>query len=681
METRNGELVFRGQPFFPIGLVFGRTDADMQRAKSAGMNSIHQEYSLKDVMPDGPDQISEAGMQRIRELHETAVRNEMVFFPLINGHYIPSWLAKAAGPAPHDINNEKIGLWFRYSMHDPVFRQALEKYWRTVAKAVGNDPNAALFVNWNEPAYGLDATPAALAVYRAKMKETHGDIGTFNRAMRTAFKDFDAIVPPGAPDENRVFFYHWFRYNQQAFADFFGWQREIMRSEAPGIKLTGKHPVTALLGDALQCNDIPSQAAVQDVYGCDAYNGSLLHYRDAMEAARSLSGGGPVISYETHGQKGIPPLKPDHAVLQLFTQIIGGCRGLFFFCNGEQPQFGLFSDQATPPVVREKLIGFFKLIHDNQAAFAAPRLPAEIAVLLSNPSTIHYGAVPEPHLRDEYTRRASQCFDLIRNQHFAVDFIADSQLKSKLGAYKLLVIPSLSILNQDGLAEVEKFVKNGGRIMAFGKSLERDEHFKPLDKIPGFLGIDKRSPAPWNRGQMRLVEVAPELNKSFLTELIVQVPERINPVPLEQTIPGYIPKTDLKGHKWLAANQDAYPSIVMSADGSVVYCAFDSLYSEGLSALIGGIVQEELKLKREFSAVRVGSETEALELLGAVNGAGDSPVILLANAGPNPGRWRIKLQSNISGSWRELVTGTTHRIHNGEFEISLPSHGYCILSK
>ena len=126
IAVENGRLIRNGEPFFPVGLVFGRTDEAMQRAKAAGFNSIHQEYSLRDVLPDGPDTVSEAGVQRIRDLHETARRNGMVLFPQLTGHYIPGWLAETAGPAPVDPNGKKTGL-----LKPPVRRRSI----RTVKKS------------------------------------------------------------------------------------------------------------------------------------------------------------------------------------------------------------------------------------------------------------------------------------------------------------------------------------------------------------------------------------------------------------------------------------------------------------------------------------------------------------------------------------------------------------------
>lgn len=65
------------EPFFPLGFVFGKNDQDMLQAKSVGMNSLHQEYSIADVFPHSGDKISEKGLNKIKGLHQLAAKHEM----------------------------------------------------------------------------------------------------------------------------------------------------------------------------------------------------------------------------------------------------------------------------------------------------------------------------------------------------------------------------------------------------------------------------------------------------------------------------------------------------------------------------------------------------------------------------------------------------------------------------
>lgn len=672
MEIRNHQLVKGSNGFFPIGFVFGASDEEMEHAKTLGANSLHMEYSLSTLFPDSPDMISPKGLEEMKGLHDRAARHNLTLFPLLTGHYIPQWLRERAGDPPVDATGNKIGLWFEYSIHNPVFLNALERFWKTVAGEVGEDPNVGAFVNWNEPGYGLDMTPDAVKAYQSYLVGHYPDITAMNKEFNTKFESFDKIIPPSKPDDNRQFWYAWVTYNQQAFADFFARERQIIQSIAPNAKVTSKHPVMALTGDALFCNDPVLQSAAQDFYGCDGYNGSIFHYRNIMEVARSLNKQGPVITFETRQQKGLGQSKPASSALQLFAQIIGGCRGMFYFCFGNEPSFGFETDSATPPDVRKAITKLFCSIRDNQAVYAAPRKQAEIAVLLSNPSTIHYGTVAEPSMRDEYTKRVNQTYDMLRNQHFAVDFISDRQFNDKLMSYKLLIIPSLSILSAQNISQVIKFHASGGKIVAFGKSLEKDEWFEPIP-VPAFLGLKSRGPSPWNRGQMRIVEVVPELFSAYHTEITVQSPEIVDALPMEQLIPGYIPKTKIVTTA-LAANQDAYPSIIQSSDGQVVYCAFDSIYSEGLSNLLAGIVQKVLKINREISVISDGNEDPAV--LTAINESRNQKVLLIANNSPNPGKWKCKLEIPFNGKLMDITGDKSITVRNGIFELKLAGYGY-----
>ncbi len=674
ITVKNGELMRKGKPFFPIGFVSALKDQWLQESKAVGMNSVHSEFSIIQVMPDS-EKASEKGLKYISDCQKMTKRNDMVFFTLLTGHYIPGWLGKIAGPHPVNAKGEKIGFWFPHSIHNAKYRKALETFWTIVAKKVGNDPNV-VYVSWNEPAYGLDHTPDAIDAYRKAMIQKYGNIDKFNKAMETNFKDFKSIIPPESPDKQRRYWYKWFCYNQQAFADFFQWQRNIFKKYGGDVAMSGKNPVQALTGDSLYCNDIALLTAVQDIPGCDLYNGSLFHYRNGMEIMRSLNPLGPVVSYETRPQYGIPPLKPNLAALQLFAQILGGCRGMFFYSHGKGDGFGFDSDKATPPLVRAELTRLFKLINKYQSIFASPRKKAEIAVLVSNPSTVHYAFAATGAGRDKYTKRLTNTYDLVRNQHFAVDFISDRQLKAKLDKYKLLVVPSLSILSESNLDLVAKFHRNGGKILAFGGSFARDEVFA-LCPVPSFLGIKSRGAAPWNRGQMRLTEVISSLNPYFLTEITVQSPEQVNPLPMEKAIPGYLPQTGLKDSIVLVGNQDAYPSVIQSNDKQVVYCAFDSLYGEGLSRLIGGIVSDKLGMAREISIKRQGENFEALEIISALN---VDRTLLLGNAGPNPGTYSAVLDSHYTGKLTSIVNGQVYDVKDGNFNITLPGYGYDILT-
>jgi len=54
----------------------------------------------------------------------------------------------------------------------------------------------------------------------------------------------------------------------------------------------------------------------------------------------------------------------------------------------------------------------------------------------------------------------------------------------------------------------------------------------------------------------------------------------------------------------LANNTDGYAAIVSQANGQVVYCAFDSVYTNPLRGVIEGILRERMKLRQEIRLTR-----------------------------------------------------------------------------
>jgi beta-galactosidase len=668
-------LIKDNKPFFPVGFVFGTTDADLKRARELGANSVHDEFSLLDVHPEGPESVYAPGIQRLHEVTDRVAKHGLTFFPLMNGHYLPKWLEATPGGAPVDVSGSAVGLWFGRSLYDPTFRSTLRTYWHTVAKELGEHPSIGAFVTWNEPAYGLDATPFAQRAFREWLQQLFHSIDAANASLGTTFHSFEEIPAPILPDTNRHLWSLWVRFHQESFARLFEDERQVFKSIAPGANLSGKFPTFTFTGASRFVVDGSLLAAAQDVPGVDGYSGSVLRYRDNLEVARSLSGNGPVITYETHPQRQHALSDPSQSVLQLFAQLVGGARGLFYFCFGSQDrEHGFESDTGTPPPIRKELTRLFQLIRDHQTEFSAPRRPAEIAIVLSNASAIHFGTVSDAAHRDNYSLRLLQTYDLLRNQHFAVDFLPESQLTAdRMTQYQLVVLPSLTILTNEQIEQLASFQKNGGRVLAFGASLERDELFRPI-ALPKVLGVASRGPPRWERGATQIVSVSGSLRTFLSGELTVQRPEAVNETK-HQEIPGAPVKASDAGA--LAMTMDAGASIVLGADGHAIYCGFDSLYSEELSRLLGGVLETSWGLKREVS-VRTG-DREATEIITALNEDDDQQVLLIGNASPQPGRWKVSVTGPTGETWRSLRTKKPIANRGSAIDLALPAYGYDIL--
>ena len=666
-----------GVEFFPFGYVFGRTDDEMKSVINAEGNSVHTEFSFIDLYPEN-ENLSQDGVKSVQSIFNSAKNNNLCYFPLLTAHYIPGWFGDKMKDhqTPKDVNGNPIGLWFLYSIHDKDFRELLRKYWKDVAENFGNDENTGAFVLWNEPGYGLDATDYSLSDFKVYLKEKFITINNTNNILKTSFDTFDNVECPKGP-ENRAFWYEWVKFNQDSFAEFFEKETKIIKEIAPNALITNKHPITAMSGDNSYMNNVVLHAKYQDFYGCDLYNGSPTKFRDAFEAARSLSRKSPVVSFEMHQQKGLTDGDPVLSISQIVAQIIGGCRGLMYFANGKEDAWGIWSDTANPPAVREKIFELGKKINEYPEVFSAKRENADIAILYSNHSLIQYGTYGDTG-RYKYGNLIEELYSSIRNRHYAVDLIANEHLSQYLINYKVLIIPSYSILDENEQKVVSKFHEKGGKIMAFSHSLEKTPYFEDA-LIPTFLGLKSRKTAPWNSDHIVLVDTIEELRPYLKGDIFVREPEIVDGLPMEQNIPGYIVKTENK-QTALVASQDVFPSVIQSNDGQVIYCAFLSDNAEGLGLLIDGLLEKRFGIVKEIS-VKDNHGNEATEIMTACSRNHDKDVIMILNPTKLKGEYTFQLAEKYSvENCINVINGKKLSIKEGKFKLTLDGGEYAFIT-
>ncbi|MBQ0106143.1 MAG: beta-galactosidase [Armatimonadetes bacterium] len=679
LKPENGRFYRDGKPFFPFGYVFGRTDEDMKRLKKAKANSVHTEFSFFDLYPEN-ENVSEQGIESVRDIFVNAQNNNLIYFPLLTGHYIPGWFSEKMKDheTPKDINGNPIGIWFVYSLHDRDFKNLLHDYWKVSAKEYASFDNVGAYVLWNEPGYGLDATSYSLADFRTYMKDKFITLGNLNSTCGTAFASFNDIYVPKTSQENRAYWYEWVYFNQKSFADFFKEEAKIIKENDPNAMVTLKNPIEVMSGDNKYMNNVSLMSEFQDFYGCDMYNGSPTKFRDAFEAVRSMSGKSPVITFEMHQQKGLTDKDPILSISQIVAQIIGGCRGIMYFHGGDEEGWGIWNDNTNPPEVREKIFELGEKINRYPEVFSSVRNKADIALLYSNHSLIQYGTDPSPVGRYKYGNLIEEIYSAVRNRHYALDLISDSQLKTGLKDYKLLIIPSYSILSKEETETVAEFHRKGGKIIAFSHSLEKTPYFED-SPIPSFFGLKSRSVAPWNADHIVLVDTIEELRPYMKGEMIVQEPELADGLPMEQNIPGYIVKTE-NTQTALVASQDVFPSVIQSNDGQVIYCAFLSTNSEGMGSLIDGLIEKRLNIRKEIS-VTDKKGNEATEIMTALCKDGDKNVIMILNPTKLEGTFTFSLRDIEKGEFLNIANGKKIKTADGKFTLKLKGGEYAFLTE
>lgn len=604
LSVHDGMMWKDDQPFFPIGYVFGSGDKPCAQLVAMGCNAVHIDVGWNVSPAPGP--VPAEAFDGVKDDIRLASQWGIVVFPLLTGHYIPGWFSEkysSAENGPLGSDGNSTGNWFPYSTHFAPMREAISHFWQSAAQALAPEPNVMALNYWNEPGYGgqwdhgdqfADYRPFAIEDYREFLKEKYKTLAALKQAHKQNYASFDALQPPRKPDEfGPRAWLEWMRYGQDYFAGFFEWEDGILRKAAPDVRLANKK--MAPLVDASAASNGLNWAKMgrcEDIFGVNIY-GSGLTYRNVMELARSYADGKPVVIFETN----VMPTNaegrtPGRVRTDLWAPVLGGARGMFIFCLTNDPSHGLLSDQAVSVEARKEYVRFTRAVGQYQRELESPNVPARIAVLYSTTATLQTPGESIPHF-------ITQAYNLFRNSHYAVDFLPEERCDAKtLARYQLVVLPSYCILPPEQLSALGEWVKDGGRVIAFGHSLATNEYLEPVPP-PAWLGLIDRKGAIGDRTGLTIEKVPESLRLYLQPQTQISGVESVSrQTGDEKVVPGAALNLQTAG-RVLAVNSDSYPAIVQNPAGNVVYCCFDSVYSEPVRSLLEGILREVFHLKQD----------------------------------------------------------------------------------
>jgi len=613
LEIKDGMMMKDGQPFFPIGYVFGSDERSLAQLKAMGCNAVHLEIGWQYMTEEGA--IDEAAITHfIGQIHNAA-EYDIVTFPLLTGHYVPGWFSQKNRPedyCPLGNDGHKTGDWFEYSIHYKPFRKEIIKFWKSVTPRLAEELSVMAIQYWNEPCYGgnwakpdefADYQSFAIKDYQQFLSDKYGSISTLAGVHNQNYTDMASVMPPYNPEQmGRAAWLDWMEYGQHYFAGFFDWEREIIKSVAPNARLCNKKQTNPWDNStASSGTNWHLMQTSEDIFGLNIYWGSEFGIRDTLDAARSYANGKPVVIFETNV---MPPnaeaRTPDRIRCHLWSHVLGGADGLFIFALNDDPSHGLLSDKAVSPQARSEYVRYTRTISEHQLQLASPHVPARIAVLYSTTAALQY-------TRDLIPRYVSGAFDLFRNSHYQTDILPEERCRLEdLAEYEMIVLPSYCILKKPAIEALEVFVNNGGKILAFGKSLATDEYLNPVEP-PRILGIETRQPPIGERSDQELTWTVPEVVPYSTGEPKISGVERVTQIvnDPDRIIQGIKIEFDQKG-KVLGLNRDSYPVILSAPGGNIIYCAFESAYSVPLRGVIEGITRECLGIEQKIRLLRDG---------------------------------------------------------------------------
>ncbi|EIP96431.1 beta-galactosidase [Opitutaceae bacterium TAV1] len=625
----NGTLLKNGAPFYPIGFVFGTTDAELAQARAMGANAVHFDIGWNTA--PNPGELPDAALEKAREKIRLAAQWDIAVFPLLAGHYVPDWFqqkARDANATPLGNDGKKTGSWFPYSIHYPPLAEHIASFWRATSTMAQAEPNVISISLWNEPGYGgtwnrgdqfADYSPCGIDAWRSYLKKQYTSIAALNQAHATAFATWDDVRPPGNPAEhNRRAWLEWMRFGQDSFAAFFENERSIIRAAAPALLVNNKKQTnpwdrsTASSGTNWQ-----KLGRSEDIFGINMYSGSLYGSRNILDAAASYADGKPVMIFEINTMPPSPDTRtPDTIRTQLWAPIAGGARGMFIFALIKNTEHGILGPKGADDEGRAEYTRVVTQISTHQRPLASPPLAGKIGVIYSTTAALQLTG-------DTVPRHATAAHSLWRNSHYQVDFIPEERSTDPalLARYALIVLPTAAVLPDASIAALRHWLETDTRrhLWAFSDTLSRTPDWEPLS-LPPLLGINTRKPPIGDRATQQISNVDPTLENYFESDCQITGVEMVT-TPEGDTsaiIPGAEVKTKTDA-RVLAWNSDSYPTILQTGPGGrVIYCAFNSESIPALRNLVEGITRDIIGIKPEARFVNPSSGTTTSAIITGI---------------------------------------------------------------
>ena len=383
--------------------------------------------------------------------------------------------------------------------HAPSQR-AVARAITALAQRYGNHPAVCGWQIDNEPNYAeephntYDYHPAALAVYRAWLKQKYRSLAALNAAWYTNFwsqrvSDWEQIgVTHRAHRCNPNMLLDFLRFRDWNLAQMVHWQAALLRRHTRNQKIGTNIPETGAAFSVQLGQDFAAQARCLDWVGTDLYCASGDRAKDLRALAcntdilRSAAGPAEFFIAETQGgphARTWPQafagevFKPDYLRDSVHTYAARGASRVFWFLwrptpggteigmNGVQNPDG--TDTPRTALVRE-------------ISAAAPRLAKLRALHLRRPlAYVHYSRDSLRFLhfwKDTITPTTDPlqgAHRLLELAGYRVDFITElsGNWKRDTGhSFPLLVLPRSDLLSPSEVRALQSHLASGGRVLA-----------------------------------------------------------------------------------------------------------------------------------------------------------------------------------------------------------------------
>jgi len=474
-----------------------------------GYNSIVQDIPLFSGIgatligvERGPNQLNEDGgltqdaKSATAILDSAAAQGLKVDF-LLSPHYFPQW---AMEKAP-DIKLPKPAGAIRYNIDHPLAREVIQNWIKTFVPLVKDQPALLSLCLSNEPVYSDSGRDTySKKTWAAYLEKKHGTVTALNHLYESQYSSFDEVPPPeiGMPDSLSAqrAYYDWIIFNQIHFAGWHQWMNDQVKALAPQVPTHAKIMTDIFDRETLAKGVDPELFCnITDWAGNDSYAWPKIFRQFAYDWAQEEMWydllhsfkGQPVFNSENHIILDATPavhISPDHTRSVLWQSGLHHLQASEIWLWEEPSTHDAEGSICCRPgnmyAAGKTMLDLRRL---GQEVTVAAQAPAQVALLYS-PTSIFW--------QTDYTDAVKSAYTALSCLGQPLTFISERQLaqharSSANEKVKWLILPRATHLSKDVVTALNRFIKEGGKIIALGKDCMKFDEYQqaqPAGALP-----------------------------------------------------------------------------------------------------------------------------------------------------------------------------------------------------
>jgi len=436
----------------------------------------------------------------------------------------PAWLVRS-NPEILPVTDDGTTLWHgsrrHYCPHSSAYHERATNIATKLAERYANHPALTMWHVDNE--YGCHVGECfcdnSAAAFRNWLKKRYGTLDKLNFAWGTAFwsqsyGEWDEIHPPrhSPAQANPTQKLDWARFSSDSWLDCFDEQKTILKRITPNVPVTtnfmGFHKGVDYFKFATH-EDIVSQDSYPDTHQSDW----MVQSGMVCDLIRSVGARRPWILMEqatsqVNWRQRNAAKRPGVMRLGSYQAVARGADGIMFFqwrqskAGAEKHHSGMVPHAGIDSRVWREVKALGSELSKLDAILSS-QVQADVAILMDweNWWALELDSKPSNDLK--LIPQIYSYYKPLFERNITVDFVHP---ETDLSHYKLVIAPNLYLVNESAVANINRYVENGGNLVIsfFSGIVDENEHIR-LGGYPApfceMLGLVVEESAPYSETQ------------------------------------------------------------------------------------------------------------------------------------------------------------------------------------